>query len=187
MIGSETIHRIRLGDRSAFDGLCRELYPSLLAYASLFLNRDWAEDIVQDVLFEFWKGRERLDESGNIQGYLMRSVYNRCANSLKRGGIRQMLYSNHRRDEIARMTIEYLSPDNNPVIAAVFSAEKRKMIEAAVESLSPRCREVFRLSFYDNLTNPQISEMLGIDLRTVENHKYLALKELRVKLSMATD
>lgn len=53
----------------------------------------------------------------------------------------------------------------------------------AIESLSPKCREVFRMSHIEGLSNREISEQLGITLSTVENHIYNALKQLRQKLS----
>jgi RNA polymerase sigma-70 factor (ECF subfamily) len=39
------------------------------------------------------------------------------------------------------------------------------------------------MSYIDNLSNKEISERLGIALSTVENHMYLALKQLRTSLA----
>lgn len=61
MTDKELIQRIQSDDRDAFDILARERYASLISYAKLFLDRDWAEDVVQDVLFEVWKNWARLD------------------------------------------------------------------------------------------------------------------------------
>ena len=36
---------------------------------------------------------------------------------------------------------------------------------------------------FDNLSNKEISERLGISLSTVENHMYIALRQLRASLS----
>ena len=82
------VTRIRYGDREAFNLLCRERYASLISYARLFLsgiNGSWAEDVVQDVLFGVWQNRRTLKEDdGTLQSYLLRSVYNRCINYLKK-------------------------------------------------------------------------------------------------------
>ena len=75
------------------------------------------------------------------------------------------------------------SPDRNPVIRSVFNADLRDIITEAVNKLSPRCKEVFTLSYIDNLSNKEISERLGISLSTVENHMYIALRQLRASLS----
>ena len=75
------------------------------------------------------------------------------------------------------------SPDRNPVIRSIFSADLRDLISDAVSKLSPRCREVFTMSYLDNFSNKEISERLGISLSTVENHMYIALKQLRATLA----
>ena len=69
------------------------------------------------------------------------------------------------------------------MIRSVFDADLRNIISEAIENLSPRCREVFTLSYLENLSNKEISERLGISLSTVENHMYIALKQLRARLA----
>lgn len=59
----------------------------------------------------------------------------------------------------------------------------RKNLEDAITSLPPKCREVFMMSYIEDLPNKDISARLGISLSTVENHIYSALKQLRVALA----
>ena len=177
---------VRAGDRNAFDTLCRERYVSLISYARLFLSgvgRDWAEDVVQDVLFGVWQNRRRLKGTDDdLQAYLLRSVYNRCLNYLKRARRADLLCDEYEERMLALMG-DCWSPDRNPVVRAVFNADLRDIIGEAVEKLSPRCREVFTLSYLENLSNKEISERLGISLSTVENHMYITLKQLRANLA----
>lgn len=180
------ISRIKAGDREAFDELCRERYVSLLSYARLFLSgeqRSWAEDIVQDVLFGLWQNRRSLREDDKeLQPYLLRSVYNRSINYLKRSR-RAKQAGDLIEYRIISMMADCWSPDNNPVIRSIFDADIRDILSEALGKLSPRCREVFTMSYIDNMSNREISERLGISLSTVENHMYLALKQLRSQLS----
>ncbi|MBP5720863.1 MAG: RNA polymerase sigma-70 factor [Bacteroidales bacterium] len=177
---------IKNSDRGAFDALCRERYVSLVSYARLFLSGVdplWAEDVVQDVLFGVWQNRRRLrDDEKELQAYLLRSVYNRCVNYLKRAR-RLQSFNNSYEDRMLAVLGDCWSPDRNPVIRSVFSADLRDLIAEAVSKLSPRCREVFTLSYLENYSNKEISERLGISLSTVENHMYLALKQLRASLA----
>ena len=183
---SGLITRIKNSDREAFDSLCRERYASLISYARLFLsgvNPYWAEDVVQDVLFGVWQNRTKLrDDDTELQAYLLRSVYNRCLNYLKRAR-RANLFNSQYEERLLTLAGDCWSPDRNPVIRSIFAADLRDIISAAVEKLSPRCREVFTLSYIDNLSNKEISERLGISLSTVENHMYIALKQLRASLA----
>ncbi len=177
---------IKSGDRNAFDVLCRERYASLISFARLFLsgvNQSWAEDVVQDVLFGVWQNRRKLREDDRgLQAYLLRSVYNRCINYIKRAR-RNNLFTGEYEERLLSLAGDCWSPDRNPVIRSIFNADLRDIISEAVSSLSPRCKEVFTLSYIDNLTNKEISERLGISLSTVENHMYIALRQLRSSLA----
>lgn len=176
------ISRVREGDREAFDQLCRKYYPMLVSYARLFLKDDWAEDVVQDVLYNVWQRRDTLDDSNSLYKYLLRSVYNRSLNYLDKNK-RASDYRNYYQERIASMGSAYYAPDNSPVIQKLYTDDLRASLDAAIEALPPKCREVFRLSYIEDLSNREISEQLGISTRTVENHMYSALKQLRRKLS----
>ena len=158
------ISRVRAGDRKAFDELCRKYYAMLVSYARLFLRDDWAEDVVQDVFYNVWQRREALDDSNSL---------NRRAGE----------YGAYYRERIAALGSSYYAPDNSPVVQKLYNDDLRASLDAAIESLPPKCREVFRLSYIEDLSNREIGEQLGISPRTVENHMYAALKQLRRKLS----
>ena len=50
------------------------------------------------------------------------------------------------------------------------------------EKLPDKCKSIFILSRIENRTNGEISEMLGLSIRTVENQIYRALKVLKKNL-----
>jgi len=180
------ITQIKAGNKDAFNALCRERYASLISYARLFLSsmdRSWADDIVQDVFFGVWQNRKSLrDNDSELQSYLLRSVYNRCVNYLKKAR-RTHILNDYYEERILSVMGDCWSPDRNPVMQSIFNADLRDILKEAVEKLPPRCREVFTLSYIENLSNKEISERLGISLSTVENHMYRALRQLRISLS----
>ncbi|WP_295939773.1 RNA polymerase sigma-70 factor [uncultured Alistipes sp.] len=176
------ITRVRKGDRKAFDELCNRYYAMLVSYARLFLKDDWAEDVVQDVFYNVWQRRETLDDSNSLYKYLLRSVYNRSLNYLEKNK-RATDYRSYYQNRIAAMGSSYYAPDSSPIIKKLYTDDLRASLDAAIESLPPKCREVFRLSYIEDLSNREISERLGISQSTVENHMYSALKQLRQKLS----
>lgn len=182
---TDIIARIREGDRDSFNAFCRERYASLIAYARLFLSRingTWADDVVQDVLFGLWQNRASLrDDGSSLQAYLLRSVYHRCLNYLKKECRSEQLDADDESKLVARMA-EYYNPDRNPVILNLFNTDLRSSLSRAIDALPPQRREVFTLSYLNQLTNREIGERLGISLSTVENHMYLALKQLRTVL-----
>ncbi len=179
---SSLTSRIRKGDREAFNTLCRERYALLIAYARLFLsgiNSAWAEDVVQDVLYGVWQNRSHLREDGSeLQAYLLRAVYHRSLNYLKKAR-RSALLDGSEASELLALVVDRYDPDRNPAILNLFRADLRTSLEKAISSLPPQRREVFSLSYLEELSNEEISRLLGLSISTVENHKYLALKQLR--------
>lgn len=111
-----------------------------------------------------------------------RSVYHASLNALKKGA-NATAYRSWVAQQIEQSCYAHYDPDDSEVIRKLYSQEIAGQIDAAVESLSPKCREVFRMSHIEGLSNREISERLGITLSTVENHIYNALKQLRQKLS----
>ncbi|WP_455636167.1 RNA polymerase sigma-70 factor [Parabacteroides sp.] len=177
------IERVRKGDRIAFNELYRQYYLSLRSYAELFLDEEESEDVVQDVFLNVWLRKEGLDDSQSLQGYLLRSVYNSSLNVLKKKG-RSNDYRSVYEQEIEEIGYKYYDPDANDVIRKLYNQDLRTEINAAINSLPARCREVFTLSYLHDMPSKEISLQLGISLSTVDNHIYSALKILREKLKI---
>ncbi len=177
------VERVRKGDRIAFNELYRQYYPSLRSYAELFLDEEESEDVVQDVFLNVWLRKEGLDDFQSLQGYLLRSVYNSSLNILKKKG-RSNDYRSVYEQEIEEIGYKYYDPDANDVIRKLYNLDLRAEINAAINSLPARCREVFTLSYLHDMPSKEISLQLGISLSTVDNHIYSALKLLRKKLKI---
>lgn len=182
MTQTDLITGIQKGDRGAFNDFCKEELPVLMSYARVFLPEEWADDAVQDVLFSFWKNRAGIIEGTSVRAYLMKSVYNRAMNYLRRENLSRQ-YREWNDVRIALLGLEGADPERNPVMRNLFEGDLRKNLEEAIMGLPPKCREVFSLSYIDGLPNKDISARLGISLSTVENHIYAALKYLRSVLS----
>ena len=185
----DIVVRISRSDRAAFDELYRRLYPLLVNYAGLMVSRETARDIVQDVFFKMWQGRKGLlpesSGGGNIRSFLLKSTYN-AAISVIRHNLSVLNY----RDKYSREIENYYSAydvDRNEILRVLYSRDIRSRIDSAVSKLPPRCREVFLLSYIENLSNQEISERLGLSLSTVENHIHNALVRLRTYLLNKTN
>lgn len=164
---------LRAGDATIFEQIFRDHYARMVAIGDRLL-RDPArsEDLAQDVLLELWKGRARLDESMAIAGYLYRAMRNRALNELR-----------HRR--VVQITAPRLAPSEiaPPADHAVVEQEQDTAVRAALAELPERCREVFELSRFDQLSHAEIAEVMGITIKTVEAHMARALRALRTALA----
>lgn len=175
------IRRVKKGDKVAFDELYKLHYPALRTYAGMLLRDEEAEDVVQDVFLNVWLRKEGLDDSLSFKSYLFRSVYNTTLNIIKHRRYTDNYRSIYEKG-IEEMAYDYYDPDSCDVIRRLYLQDIQADINAAIDSLPPKCRGVFTLSYLHDMPSKEISEKLGISLRTVDNHIYAALKLLREKL-----
>ena len=167
-------------DEAGFGRLFRELYSSLRAYAGLLVD-DAGEDIVQELFLYCWENRTTISIHSSVKAYLFRAVYTRCLNLIRR---RKMITRHERQVGYEQKLREaaHFDPDHNPLIREWYIDGLREGLDAAIESLPEKCREVFKLSYLDARRNKEISEQLNISVNTVEKHINHALKTLRMTL-----
>lgn len=166
---------LQIKTRADFETLFKTHYSLLCSYANGFLKDvDASEEVVQEVMFRIWTGRESLIIETSMQSYLFRAVRNGCMNVIKHQGIRDN-YRAFREKE----RIEFQRSQEDEMIVT----ELEQKIREAIDKLPSERRKVFILSRYDGLTYGQIAEKLDISVKTVENQMGKALKSLRVELS----
>jgi RNA polymerase sigma-70 factor, ECF subfamily len=165
-------------ETAAFTSLFRLHYPSLKAYACLFVEDDAAEDIVQDVFIYVWEQKANITIHTSIKAYLFKATYTRCLNYLNR---QKMMAMNHRKieSELKDYEARFFDPDKNEIIRKLYMNDLRDEINQAIESLPEKCRQVFTMSYLMDKQNKEISKVLEISLSTVEKHINYALKVLR--------
>jgi RNA polymerase sigma-70 factor (ECF subfamily) len=61
--------------------------------------------------------------------------------------------------------------------------EYERVLQRGINELSDRKREVFELRSQKGFTNPEVAEMLQVDVRTVKTHYYNGSKYIRAYLS----
>ncbi|MGB9500411.1 MAG: RNA polymerase sigma factor [Dissulfuribacterales bacterium] len=75
-------------------------------------------------------------------------------------------------------------PSTEPLPDTVLDSRRRqKLVQKALTELSPRCREVFILHRFEDLTYREIAKRLDISPKIVENHLAKAILHLRKSLS----
>jgi RNA polymerase sigma-70 factor (ECF subfamily) len=66
----------------------------------------------------------------------------------------------------------------------VIARQKLELLSQTIQTLPPRCREVFLLSRLDGLSHSQIAGRLGISLNMVEKHIIKALLRCRQSINL---
>jgi RNA polymerase sigma-70 factor (ECF subfamily) len=128
-----------------------------------------AEDISQEVFVEVWKRRDSLDVNLSLRGYLRRVAVNKTLNYIR---AQKMNFE----DED---TILQVPSTENSVQKILEAKDLERVINDSIDSLPERCRVVFGLSRFEELSYKEISSELGISVKTVENQISKALKLVR--------
>jgi RNA polymerase sigma-70 factor, ECF subfamily len=161
-------------DKAIFDFVFNYYYSSLCAFSNQYLDdHDASEDLVQDFFVSLWVEAPHLQISSSLKSYLFASIKNRCLDFRKH----QKVIEKHRE------YILFSTHDSDNTTDHFFAeSELRQAIQKSMEKLSPRAREIFKLSRLNGLSNHEISVKLGISKRTVEIQISNSLKILRKEL-----
>jgi RNA polymerase sigma-70 factor (ECF subfamily) len=167
--------RIQADDRLALNTLFTNYYQKLCAFANTFLrNQAESEEVVSDVFLNIWKQRFKLEIQKSLKTYLYVAVKHASLAELKK---RQPIFEDV--EEIL-LNLEWVSPDDPE--QSIRLGELHYQINVAVECMPTRCRQVYKMSRVNELTYREISDILGISEKTVENHLIKALSLVRESL-----
>jgi len=170
---------IQRGDERAFDSLFRELFPFLLNFAHRILkNMPEAEETVQDAFINLWQRKDTIFLKDSLKSYLYQTVHNLAINKLEH--TRTHKYQPNRVMNAEQWKcLHNLYSVNDTFINRFEALETEALILKAIEKLPDKCRKVFLLSRYENLTYEEISDKLTISQNTVRVQIFRALEILR--------
>lgn len=155
--------RVVEGDEKAFRVFFETYSRRLFHLAYYYLNsRELAEEAVLDVFTVIWQKREKFSHIKEPEHYLYVSVKNQALHYIRRGYVQE-------KDSYSLYEVE-LVPDSDSPEKSLLDEEYRDLVQQAVDSLPPKCREVFRLVLSDRLKNREIAELMGISEKTVNIH-----------------
>lgn len=166
------INQVANGDEVAFEVVFYYYYPKVRVFLTdLLKDRTAAEDIAQEIFARIWLMRSTLPEIRSFGSYLYTMTRNSALFHIKKSRL--------------SVTMDDIDLAEEEVIESRLTAEeKERRIKEIVGNMPERRRLVFTLSREEGKSNEEISEILGIKKKTVENLMNAALKEIRRILCM---
>jgi RNA polymerase sigma-70 factor (ECF subfamily) len=157
--------RCQAGDRAAFEELV-ELYQPRLRYflANMAGDEHCADDLLQEVWFEVYRGLARLADPGAFATWLYRIARHRALAELRK---KPQPLSSLEGIDLAEETEDD------------FSAEDAEQIHAALGQLAAEHREVLLLRFFEGMAYEEIARVTGCQLGTVRSRIHYAKGALR--------
>ena len=165
---------LREHDRAAFEEIYRRYWHALYLHAYRMLDdADEAQDIVQELFIAIWNNPESLQVHTSLKSFLYAATRNRVLNQIRK---------NKTSHNFIQLLGQSLSQQDFKTIEDIDLHDLTRIIDAEIENLPPRMREVFELSRKQFLTHKEIAERLGTSEETVKKQISNSLKVLRVKL-----
>lgn len=165
-----------------FEEIYTLYYPKLVRFSREYVNSiEDAENIVQDVFYVLWQQRENIDELRNVNAYLFRLAKNKCIDFLRH------------KIRIGDLHCSLQDVDEKELQFKLFSIEQfdeqslsseaiETMVNKAIDTLPPKCREIFVLSRLDGMRYQEIADQLNLSTNTISNQIAIALKKLKNEL-----
>ena len=159
-------------DLKKFEILFKSLRPSLVHFSIYIIgSKHDANEIVNDVFVSVWEKRKKLSLDESLKSYLFQAVKNRSINHQKKKRSIQVPLLDT--DKQSSYTADGSLLDN----------EQQQLLVSILDSLPPKCRQVFVLSRMDHLSYSQIAGLMDISVKTVEAQMSKALKIFRKKIN----
>lgn len=131
-----------------------------------------ADDLAQEVFLRAFRGLEAFEGRSKFSTWLYRIAYN--------------VYLNHRsRAKELSPLPKHFEPAQDSRIGCGDPgvADLRRDLEKAIATLPPRYRSVLVLFYLEEISYPEIAEVLDLPLGTVKTHLHRAKKMLKSQLS----
>jgi len=171
---SQTIQQAQNGSLPAFKILVEQHQEFLYRVAwRLLLNKQDAEDAVQECFIRVWQNLRRFDANKKFTTWLYKIIVNLCYDRL-----RAQRRTGDRHDTIDEAVIE--APESLEKI--IQNKDIKAVILHLLTTLPPKQRAVLTLRDFEDRDMEEIAVLLQISSQAVKSNLFVARKQLREKL-----
>ena len=151
-------------------------FPRVKNFAKLLTkSEEDAEDIAQNIFLKLWTRPELWQDQETMTGYLYTVTRNEIFNRFKHQKVEQAY-----EDKVMKAQwLGELCDEDSSLLENLYYKEVLMLIRMTLSQLPDRRRRVFEMSRFEGLSHKEIADKLQIPLRTVEDHIYKTLTELR--------
>lgn len=163
----------------SFSEIYAVYFPRMLRFARTYLiNKEEAENVVQDIFIYLWEHRSLLDGLHSPQAFLFTLVKRRSIDFLRKRI--QFSYEEGSLDEIENHEFKYKLYSLEAFDESRFSDEEmERLLHQAIDRLPERCRHIFIECKLNHKKHQEIADEMGLSVQTVKNQVMIATHKLR--------
>ena len=166
--------RAKAGNDAAFEELYHRYARRLKGFFFLQLGGDeeLAADATHDVFLRTYEARNRYQEGKSVSTWLFTIAYNICRNHYRSNAYETQL--------LATLDAEPISDEQIDV--QLDAAALDDALAQVLSELPPPLHQLFSLHYQEELTIPQVAEIVGIPEGTVKSRLHKTMNIIRKKL-----
>lgn len=172
----DLVAQARTGQDRAFSQLMRRHKPALYGFVRRYVgDPDAAVDVVQETFVAAWRALARFDGRRPFAVWLRAIALNKCRDRARRLTVRRLILG-EADDQSAEAQAQ---PDPDPVgEARLIPIERRTELQAVINRLPAKLKEPLLLTVFDELTQQEAADLLGVTVKTIETRVYRARQRL---------
>ena len=165
------------GDVASFRVLIDRFHDPLMRFLiRLVGGRAAAEDVFQETFLQVHQSLDTFDLTRRLKPWLFTIAANKARDALRRRQRRPTVSLSAPVDAAeGRSFVDLMEIDVADVASGMEQSELSEMVQRAIETLSPRLREILLLAYFQKMTYAQIAEVAGIPLGTVKSRLHAAV------------
>lgn len=165
------VKALKEGNQLAFSTVYKTYAAQAFSLAFKYLlNKELAEDAVQNLFLKLWLKKEEIDETKPINRYLFTMLKNDLLNTLRDSKKNIYLL-----EDCLSMVLELEDNSQNENL----KQEQMNIIQQALEQLSPQRRKVFEMKVSGKYSNQEIADKLNLSINTIKFQYSQSLKQIR--------
>jgi RNA polymerase sigma-70 factor (family 1) len=162
----DLLNGIIKGNILSYNELFKKFNKKVYWYAFSYLkNKEDAEGIVQEVFMTLWRKRADLKKQDKIDSYLFTVTFNAIRKRFRKLSREKKHLENYAQTIKIKEDSSSNDFENNNL---------HELLKQTINSLPPRQKTIYSLSNEEGCTLEEISQLLNISIKTVENHLHRA-------------
>jgi RNA polymerase sigma-70 factor (ECF subfamily) len=177
----ELVRRAKSGDTAAFETLVHRYWAKAYRLAESIVGSTDAGDVVVEAFVQAWRSLQNFRQQSSFGTWLFRIVINQ-AKQWQRKAANWM--TEPLEEEICASDETFSFRD---IEAIACERDWQHRVRVAVQKLPKHLRLPLVLRFWDELSYPEIAQILGIKESTARMRVFAALKMLAAMLGLSLD
>ena len=156
-----------------FDIFFRQHYASLCYFAfQIIKDQHESEDVVQNAFMKLHPLLEDFNSENAAKGFLYTCIRNECFNNLRHVKVHEKFTVSNQNSQI----------NEGHFLNSIIETEVLDAVYLSIEQLPEGCRNILKMTFFEEMKNQEVADKLGISINTVKTQKQRAVQLLKLRL-----